>query len=66
MSLKDDKPVLELYDADESGHTRQLNTELARATEAMGGQLILNPFYAFMKDPITMHPIGYVCRVLTS
>ncbi|KAI1772865.1 FAD/NAD(P)-binding domain-containing protein [Hypoxylon cercidicola] len=62
LTLKDDKPVLEFIGVGRSEHVRQLNGVLARATKAVGGTLVQNPFYALMgQQQVTVHPIGGAC-----
>lgn len=58
LYLRDDKPVLEFLGVGRSDHVRQLNEVLAKATEAVGGTLVGNPFSALMGQEITVHPIG--------
>lgn len=62
LSLKDDKPELEFQGVGRSDHVKKLNDVLARATRAVGGTLVHNPFYALMgQQQITVHPIGGAC-----
>lgn len=61
LSLKDDKPVLEFLGVARSGHCKELNQLLAKATEAVGGTLVHNPFYALFGQQVTVHPIGGAC-----
>jgi hypothetical protein len=57
--LKDDKPVLEFLGVGRSAHVKHLNEVLARATQAVGGTLVQNPFFALMgEQQVTVHPIG--------
>ncbi|KAL1897428.1 hypothetical protein Sste5346_004165 [Sporothrix stenoceras] len=58
LSLKDDKPVLEFLGVARSDHVKHLNGVLAKATEAVGGTLVGNPFFALMDQQVTVHPIG--------
>ena len=58
LSLKDDKPVLEFMGVGRSDRVRKLNETLAKATEAVGGTLMGNPFSSLMSQQITVHPIG--------
>ncbi|KAH8908597.1 FAD/NAD(P)-binding domain-containing protein [Coniochaeta sp. PMI_546] len=59
LSLKDDKPVLEFLGVGRSAHVKHLNEVLARATQAVGGTLVQNPFFALMgEQQVTVHPIG--------
>ena len=60
LTLKDDKPVLEFFGVGRSDHVKYLNDLLARATRAVGGTLVQNPFFALMgQQQVTVHPIGY-------
>ncbi|KAI6085985.1 FAD/NAD(P)-binding domain-containing protein [Hypoxylon rubiginosum] len=62
LTLKDDKPVLEFIGVGRSEHVRQLNGILAKATKAVGGTFVQNPFYALMgQQQVTVHPIGGAC-----
>ncbi|KAF5524062.1 Cholesterol oxidase [Colletotrichum aenigma] len=62
LTLKDDKPVLEFLGVGRSDHVRKLNDLLAKATQAMGGTFVNNPFAALMGDQqVTVHPIGGAC-----
>lgn len=59
LTLKDDKPVLEFLGVGRSDHVKYLNDLLARATRAVGGTLVQNPFFALMgQQQVTVHPIG--------
>ncbi|KAI0779458.1 cholesterol oxidase [Fomes fomentarius] len=58
LSLEEDKPVLEFLGVGRSDHVKYLNRVLAKATQAVGGQLVQNPFFALMKQEVTVHPIG--------
>ena len=58
LTLKDDKPILEFMGVGRSEHVKKLNGYLAKATEAVGGTLVQNPFYALMGQEVTVHPIG--------
>ncbi|KAB5547347.1 hypothetical protein GE09DRAFT_1060862 [Coniochaeta sp. 2T2.1] len=59
LTLKDDKPVLEFLGVGRSAHVKHLNEVLARATQAVGGTLVQNPFFALMgEQQVTVHPIG--------
>lgn len=59
LTLKDDKPVLEFLGVGRSDHVRKLNDLLAKATQAMGGTFVKNPFDALMGgQQVTVHPIG--------
>ncbi|ERS98737.1 hypothetical protein HMPREF1624_05525 [Sporothrix schenckii ATCC 58251] len=58
LSLKDDKPVLEFLGAARSDHVKYINSVLAKATEAVGGTLVGNPFFALMDQQVTVHPVG--------
>ncbi|KAI1816726.1 FAD/NAD(P)-binding domain-containing protein [Poronia punctata] len=62
LTLKDDKPVLEFTGVGRSHRVKQLNRVLEKATRAVGGTFVQNPFYAIMgKQQITVHPIGGAC-----
>jgi len=61
LSLKDDKPVLEFLGVGRSDHVKKMNELLAKATAKVGGTLVQNPFYAFSKHMVTVHPIGGAC-----
>ncbi|KAI3532007.1 glucose-methanol-choline oxidoreductase [Colletotrichum costaricense] len=62
LTLKDDKPVLEFLGVGRSDHVRKLNDLLAKATQAMGGTFVKNPFDALMGgQQVTVHPIGGAC-----
>lgn len=62
LTLKDDKPVLEFLGVGRSDHVKYLNDLLARATRAVGGTLVQNPFFALMgQQQVTVHPIGGAC-----
>ncbi|KAI0169676.1 FAD/NAD(P)-binding domain-containing protein [Hypoxylon sp. FL1284] len=62
LTLKNDKPVLEFIGVGRSEHVRQLNGILAKATRAVGGTWVQNPFYALLgQQQVTVHPIGGAC-----
>ncbi|KAK4212109.1 hypothetical protein QBC37DRAFT_202053 [Rhypophila decipiens] len=62
LTLQDDKPVLEFIGVGRSDHVKKLNSLLQRATEAVGGTLVHNPFFALMgQQQVTVHPIGGAC-----
>lgn len=62
LSLKDDKPELEFLGVGRSDHVKKLNDVLAKATKAVGGTLVQNPFFALMgEQQVTVHPIGGAC-----
>ncbi|KZL69975.1 glucose-methanol-choline oxidoreductase, partial [Colletotrichum tofieldiae] len=62
LTLKDDKPVLEFLGVGRSDHVRKLNDLLAKATQAVGGTFVNNPFHALMGgQQVTVHPIGGAC-----
>ncbi|KAI0977454.1 glucose-methanol-choline oxidoreductase [Xylaria arbuscula] len=62
LTLKEDKPVLEFIGVGRSDHVKFLNRILEKATRAVGGTFVQNPFYALMnKQQITVHPIGGAC-----
>ena len=59
MTLKDDKPVLEFVGVGRSDHVKYLNRVLERATKAVGGTFVQNPWYALLgEQQVTVHPIG--------
>lgn len=58
LSLQNDKPVLEFLGVGRSDHVKFLNSVLTKATQAVGGTLIGNPFFSLMKQQVTVHPIG--------
>ncbi|KAL7625697.1 hypothetical protein AAE478_004918 [Parahypoxylon ruwenzoriense] len=65
LALKDDKPVLEFIGVGRSDHVKYLNQVLEKATKAVGGTFVRNPFYALMgQQQVTVHPIGgaYMAR----
>jgi len=49
---------LEFSGVARSAHVKYLNKLLAKATEAVGGRLVHNPWYALMGQQMTVHPIG--------
>ncbi|ORY71697.1 glucose-methanol-choline oxidoreductase [Pseudomassariella vexata] len=62
LTLKEDKPVLEFLGVGRSDHVKYLNDILGKATRAVGGTFVQNPFYSLMKEQqITVHPIGGAC-----
>ncbi|KAL1870800.1 hypothetical protein VTK73DRAFT_2429 [Phialemonium thermophilum] len=62
LSLEDDKPVLEFLGVGRSEHVKRLNALLEQATQAVGGTLVQNPFFALMgQQQVTVHPIGGAC-----
>lgn len=61
LSLKNDQPVLEFIGVGRSEHVQYLNRVLKDATEAVGGTLVNNPFFALGQQEITVHPIGGAC-----
>ncbi|KAI3396784.1 hypothetical protein diail_11684 [Diaporthe ilicicola] len=59
LTLKDDKPELEFLGVGRSDHVKKLNEILAKATKAVGGTLVQNPFFALLgQQQVTVHPIG--------
>ncbi|KAI2615936.1 FAD/NAD(P)-binding domain-containing protein [Hypoxylon sp. NC1633] len=64
LTLKDDKPVLEFIGVGRSDHVSYLNKLLERATKAVGGTFVKNPFATLMGEQVTVHPIGgaYMAR----
>lgn len=61
LTLEDDKPILEFLGVSRSHHVKKLHKLLERATEAVGGTLVHNPFYGLLGQQITVHPIGGAC-----
>lgn len=61
LTLKDDQPVLEFMGVASSGHVKKIMDTLARATKAVGGTFVRNPFDAYFGQEITVHPIGGAC-----
>ncbi|KAI2620800.1 glucose-methanol-choline oxidoreductase [Xylaria nigripes] len=62
LTLKEDKPVLEFIGVGRSEHVKYLNQVLEKATRAVGGTFVQNPFYSLMgQQQITVHPIGGAC-----
>ncbi|KAL3427916.1 Cholesterol oxidase 2 [Phlyctema vagabunda] len=62
LSLENDKPVLEFLGVGRSNHVEYLNDILRKATQAVGGTFVNNPFYAALgQQEITVHPIGGAC-----
>ncbi|GAP84152.1 putative cholesterol oxidase [Rosellinia necatrix] len=62
LTLKEDKPVLEFIGVGRSDHVKTLNRVLEKATRAVGGTFVQNPFYSLMdQQQITVHPIGGAC-----
>ncbi|KAK6075726.1 glucose-methanol-choline oxidoreductase [Seiridium cupressi] len=62
LTLKDDKPVLEFLGVGRSNHVKWVNSVLEKATRAVGGTFVQNPFYALMgQQQVTVHPIGGAC-----
>lgn len=62
LTLKDDKPVLEFLGVGRSNHVKHINSILEKATRAVGGTFVQNPFYALMgQQQVTVHPIGGAC-----
>ncbi|KAI1438703.1 glucose-methanol-choline oxidoreductase [Xylaria sp. CBS 124048] len=62
LTLKEDKPVLEFIGVGRSEHVKYLNRVLEKATRAVGGTFVQNPFYSLMgQQQITVHPIGGAC-----
>ncbi|KAI0914007.1 glucose-methanol-choline oxidoreductase [Ustulina deusta] len=62
LTLKEDKPVLEFIGVGRSDHVKYLNRVLEKATRAVGGTFVQNPFYSLMsQQQITVHPIGGAC-----
>ncbi|KAJ8125051.1 hypothetical protein O1611_g8589 [Lasiodiplodia mahajangana] len=66
LTLKEDKPVLEFIGVGRSDHVKYLNRVLEKATRAVGGTFVQNPFYSLMgQQQITVHPIGGACMADT-
>ncbi|KAI8959082.1 FAD/NAD(P)-binding domain-containing protein [Daldinia sp. FL1419] len=62
LTLKDDKPVLEFVGVGRSDHVKTLNRVLEKATRAVGGTFVQNPWYALLgEQQVTVHPIGGAC-----
>ncbi|KAI1126383.1 glucose-methanol-choline oxidoreductase [Nemania abortiva] len=62
LTLKEDKPVLEFIGVGRSDHVKFLNRVLEKATRAVGGTFVQNPFYSLLgQQQITVHPIGGAC-----
>ncbi|KAM0285125.1 hypothetical protein ACHAQH_001553 [Verticillium albo-atrum] len=62
LTLKDDKPVLEFLGVGRSDQVKKLHELLSKATQAVGGTFVHNPFYALMgSQQVTVHPIGGAC-----
>ncbi|KAI0015341.1 glucose-methanol-choline oxidoreductase [Xylariomycetidae sp. FL0641] len=62
LSLKEDKPVLEFIGVGRSDHVKHLNHILEKATKAVGGTFVQNPWYALMgQQQVTVHPVGGAC-----
>lgn len=61
LRLENDKPVLEFLGVGQSDRVKKLHAMLAKATEAVGGTVIDNPFHGVLGDhhQITVHPLGY-------
>lgn len=56
MTLKNDKPFLKFLGVGRSEHVKQLNGILARASAAVGGTFVQNPFFAALgQQEITVH-----------
>ncbi|TWU74838.1 hypothetical protein ED733_000839 [Metarhizium rileyi] len=60
IRLENDKPVLEFVGVGHSDRVKRLHAVLAKATEAVGGTVIDNPFHGVLGDQhqITAHPLG--------
>ncbi|KAG9229136.1 hypothetical protein BJ875DRAFT_388006 [Amylocarpus encephaloides] len=61
LTLKNDQPVLEFLGVANSGNVKRLNGLLEKATKAVGGTFVKNPFDAYFGQEITVHPIGGAC-----
>jgi hypothetical protein len=67
LSLKDDKPVLEFIGVGRSAHVKELHDVLERATNAVGGTFIHNPWFSLLGEhQVTVHPIGFVMTSRTT
>ena len=52
--------MLEFIGVGRSDHVKYLNGVLKKATNAVGGTFVQNPFYALLgQQQVTVHPIGY-------
>ncbi|KHN98386.1 cholesterol oxidase precursor [Metarhizium album ARSEF 1941] len=60
LRLENDKPVLEFVGVGHSDRVKRLHAVLAKATEAVGGRVVDNPFHGVFGDQhqITAHPLG--------
>ena len=59
LTLKDDKPVLEFIGVGRSDHVKEMQDVLERATKAVGGTFVPNPWYSLMgQQQVTVHPVG--------
>ncbi|KAI0104878.1 glucose-methanol-choline oxidoreductase [Nemania sp. FL0031] len=62
LTLKEDKPVLEFIGVGRSDHVKYLNHVLEKATRAVGGTFVQNPWYSLLgQQQVTVHPIGGAC-----
>lgn len=60
LTLTDDKPYLRFYGVGRTSHVQKLNELMAKATTAIGGTFVNNPFNIRLleQEQITVHPIG--------
>ena len=59
LTLKNGRPNLSFRGVGRTEHVRNLNEKLRRATEALDGTFVNNPFYLLNSEQeITVHPIG--------
>lgn len=60
LRLENDKPILEFLGVGHSDRVKRLHALLAKATEAVGGTIVDNPFHGVFGDQhqVTAHPLG--------
>ncbi|TGZ83644.1 FAD/NAD(P)-binding domain-containing protein [Ascodesmis nigricans] len=58
LTLHGGKPYLRFEGVSREKHVTEVHKFLAKATHAVGGDLIFSPFYAWGQEQITVHPIG--------
>ncbi|KAK0655657.1 hypothetical protein B0T16DRAFT_424392 [Cercophora newfieldiana] len=62
MKIESGNPVLQVTSPSASDQTRRLHGLLGKATSAVGGTYVQNPFHALGGDKsTTLHPIGGAC-----
>ncbi|KAI1414570.1 FAD/NAD(P)-binding domain-containing protein [Hypoxylon sp. FL1857] len=62
LTLKNDKPVLEFVGVGRSDHVKYLKGILEKATKAVGGTFVSNPWDSLLgEQQVTVHPIGGAC-----